>query len=490
MTSRDTAENPGGGTGWYVDLLFVVVLAAVVRVWAAQNELWLDEIWSLLAFVRGDHAPLDTFTQHHDNNHYLNTLWMFVVGAESRHWVWYRLPSIVAGVATVLLAARFALRWGRRESFLTAILAAASYVLIVYASEARGYAMAGCFALLGVLALERFIATRGWRANLLYALATVLALLAHLTAVTFFAGAMLWSAVALARRQKSIGRTAIDLARLHVAPCVALALVYWFDVRGMIIGGGEGYVLSEVLGRTGALALGSFATQPYVQMAFALLATGIGVVVLVRLYFAGDDAWVFFLTTIFVAPAAILFLRDTPVLYERYFYLSLMFYLPVLGYLLGWLWSLPRSGPWLARAVLVAIVLGNATLTWKFLRVGRGGFYDAVQYMAEHSVEPEIRATTDNPFDCRLYLVYYAGFLPGDRQLALYDDTRELANSPEWIVSCKPGRVFAPLPVVANSQRAAQERYVLVREYPCSDLSGYNCALYQREDLAARQAER
>lgn len=490
MTSRDKAESPERGTGWYVDLGLVVVLAAVIRVWAAQDELWLDEIWSLLAFVRGDHSPLDTFTQHHDNNHYLNTLWMFVVGPNSRHWVWYRLPSIVAGVATVVLAARLALRWGRRESFLTAVLAAASYVLIVYASEARGYAMAGCFALLALLALERFIDARGWGANLLYALATVLACLAHLTAVTFFAGAVVWSAVALVRRQKSSGQTALDLVRLHAVPGVALALVYWFDVRGMIIGGGEGYVLSEVLGRTGALAIGSFATRPLVQMAFAWLATGIGALVLVRLYRAGDDLWVFLLTTIFVAPAAVLLVRDTPVLYERYFYLSLVFYLPMLGYLLGWLWSLPRFGPWLARVVLVAIVLGNVTLTWRFLRVGRGGFYDAVKYMAEHSVEPEIRVTTDNPFDCRLYLAFYAGFLPGDRQLALYDDTRELATSPEWIVSCRAERNFVPLPVVANSQRAAQERYVLVRQYPCSDLSGYNCALYQREDLAARQAER
>jgi hypothetical protein len=73
---------------WRVSKLFLYValcagvflLAAIIRIVAAFNDLWLDEIWSI-ELVRELRSALGVFTQtHHDNNHYLNSLFIYVLG--------------------------------------------------------------------------------------------------------------------------------------------------------------------------------------------------------------------------------------------------------------------------------------------------------------------------------------------------------------------------------------------------------------------------
>ena len=122
-----------------------------MRAWAARDEFWLDEIWSLMAFTRVPHAVRDVFTFHHDNNHYLITLWMDLVGPDRRAWMFYRLPSLLASVGTVILAARVASRRGRAAMVIAAICTASSFVLVLYGSEGRGYALCGFFSLLAFL---------------------------------------------------------------------------------------------------------------------------------------------------------------------------------------------------------------------------------------------------------------------------------------------------------------------------------------------------
>ena len=57
----------------------LLVLSAGLRLLAARGDLWLDELWSL-SFARQMTSPLDVWTAiHHDNNHPLNTLYLFVV---------------------------------------------------------------------------------------------------------------------------------------------------------------------------------------------------------------------------------------------------------------------------------------------------------------------------------------------------------------------------------------------------------------------------
>ena len=57
----------------------LVVAAGLVRLAAASNEFWLDEVWSLFIALDAKSA-WRLFTVRHDNNHILNTLYLRAIG--------------------------------------------------------------------------------------------------------------------------------------------------------------------------------------------------------------------------------------------------------------------------------------------------------------------------------------------------------------------------------------------------------------------------
>ena len=78
--TEDRGEAPiGVGPIWISVLL---IAAAIPRLIAIHDDFWLDEIWSL-QFSKLVEGPLDVLFRpelRHDNNHPLNTLWMYVLG--------------------------------------------------------------------------------------------------------------------------------------------------------------------------------------------------------------------------------------------------------------------------------------------------------------------------------------------------------------------------------------------------------------------------
>ena len=60
-------------------LLVIAGCAAILRLAAAANDLWFDEIWSLWLIASEAQAPWDLFRggMRHDNNHLLNSLYLF-----------------------------------------------------------------------------------------------------------------------------------------------------------------------------------------------------------------------------------------------------------------------------------------------------------------------------------------------------------------------------------------------------------------------------
>src|SRR5262249_45822474 len=96
------------------------VAGAVVRVFAAQNDLWFDEVWTLQLLRERAHSFGDVFTNiKHGNNHHLCSLWMWLVGQNASALV-YRLPSVLASIGTIVLAGLY----GFCEILLTGRIAA------------------------------------------------------------------------------------------------------------------------------------------------------------------------------------------------------------------------------------------------------------------------------------------------------------------------------------------------------------------------------
>ncbi len=460
----------------------VVLVAGVLRVWAAQDPLWFDEVWSLWFSGRVD-SPWGIFTLHHDNNHYLNTLWMYLWGVQ-RHWFIYRVPAVVSGVATVWLAACIARRWGGWQSLIAAVLTGGSYVLITYASEARGYALGGCFALAAFLLLDRYLHRRDVLSNVGFCLVCVLGFLSHLTFVIFYGGAIAWTLTTLWMRETSWRSFVVQLARCHLLPLSVLAAIYWFDVRLLQIGGlgGENhYRVSDVLVQAMSLSVGGTGMFgiDVVLSVLVLLATAWGIA---RLWREDPGLAVFFAVTSFAVPLVVFSLHRPEHMWMRYFYFNILFFLILLSYVLGLVRDRGQAGRVMALAAVLLITAANLRWTVELLQVGRGDFLGALRYLAQRTPGPDLDLQSDRDLECQLQLAYLAQFLPPGKHIHYHPQSEVMTRGPEWVILHSQDLPYRPAGAVTD-WRPSKDVYELERVFPFTGLSGYHWAVYRRADL-------
>ena len=141
-----------------------LVLGAALRVACATGELWFDELWSLERAQRLERV-LDVLLEpvfQHDNNHWLNTLWLHWIGTDVSPLV-QRLPACLASLLSLLVIGWIGWRRDPLSGVLALLLAASSFLLVQYGTEARGYAGAVLFALMGYALLSTEDGRPGWR---------------------------------------------------------------------------------------------------------------------------------------------------------------------------------------------------------------------------------------------------------------------------------------------------------------------------------------
>ena len=258
LKTKDFVDKPPRGGGWrlYVAAcVAILVAAAAVRVCGARGDLWLDEIWSLRA-VSQISSPLDVFTKiHYDNNHYLNTLFLYYVGPHGNS-LQYRAFSILAGVGAVAMAWLVGRRRSAAAGLLTMLLTAFSYVMVLYSSEARGYIAAVFFALLSFYLLDRHFETKQWWLATMFSLSAAMGFLSHLTFLSFYLAALLWSGYRLMKSRPGFRQTAITTLLCHAIPIALLATLYFVDVRHLTFVGGTSSTPLNGYGTASGLGLG------------------------------------------------------------------------------------------------------------------------------------------------------------------------------------------------------------------------------------------
>ncbi len=223
---------------------------------ALRAEFWFDEIWSW-EFARAAGSPWEIVAgprHHHDNNHKLNTLYLWFC-PDGVAWWRYRLHSFVAGLAAVGLAVLIARRRGRAEAVFAGLLFATNYWLAVASTEARGYALAVCFALLAFYALEGYFTAGGWRMLVLFWVSVILGFASHLTFIHCYLALGLWSVYHCARCRLPARAEIRELLACHAVPSLFFLVLYFVDVRRMQIGGAPPLPTTEVLGRLFSLGL-------------------------------------------------------------------------------------------------------------------------------------------------------------------------------------------------------------------------------------------
>ena len=192
-------------------LLWVAVAAGIfVRAWGLFTDLWLDELWSMNMALSAS-SPLNLATVYkfkHDNNHILNTVWIYFVGAGRPFYV-YRMLAFACGVLSLPLVWSLCCRHGERAAALATMLVATWYQFAHYTSESRGYAPMLFFILLAWWSLDRYLLSATWYHAAIFVSACVLGILSHFSFIL--------SARAMCALNANPSRAALIAPRAHSA---------------------------------------------------------------------------------------------------------------------------------------------------------------------------------------------------------------------------------------------------------------------------------
>ena len=461
----------------------VALAAAALRVRGLFSDLWLDEIWSLDGAFAARHW-WDIFLRFNlDNNHHLNTLYLFMIG-DGASAVQYRMLAFICGVLTVLVAVAIAGRHGRSASLVAALTFGSSYLLVFYSSEARGYSPVVFFSLLAWFIVQRHAEASGWPKIIALSVCTLAGAMAHRTYGFFLAGAFIWFDFHMQRRSSI--RTATRLTwQTFGLPGALVVLFAAVALRNSVVGGGPSYRLDTVLAQT----LSSVGSGPTVGALMWMVAAGIGLLfalAVIDRWRAGDDRWVFYVVTVAVLPLILGLAGRPETLSPRYFIVPAAFALLAISIFLGHMLErggLRRLAAMLAVGLLVCLGLWRATDERSF---DRGRYRSAVAEMLSSVPDGTVTIASSERFgghDFRTKMVvdYYRRAVPGYQRLQYLDEKSYPSAGTDWMI------LESPFP--RSGEAEYHDRYERVfrlhRDYRTSDLSGITWHLYRKADGSA-----
>jgi hypothetical protein len=448
----------------------LIFLGAVLMIPCSTGPLWFDEIFSF-QWAKSAKTPWQLLELYrHDNNHPLNSLWMMLVGEDRPPWA-YRLLSILSGILSLILIHRIAQRLSARFAWIPLLLAATSFPLVLYASEARGYAPAiAC--LLGAYLAFSGTGCLAWRVPLFWALCT-LAVLAHGTALIILA-ALGAAALLNGILEKTPPLVVFSRAILWFAiPLLVASAHWWFFLRQMIIAGGPEYGIPTVVSHFFGYALGLPGAASGPPM---LAAAGLALLATALLFGRFPDAFTrsFAAGATVIFPCLSLFASDTTYLYFRYFLVCLPFaYLlaaPLAERIAAW-GRIPMA---VAALVLTAVVAGQAPRLWILATQGRGDYLAALRVIASDSSTPPT-IVSNNDLQVGLVLGYLRSRHPELEPLRFQSQKSRTESAPGWILyATQEDPPALPQPAIDLNGR----RYAAVAKHLSAPVSGAHWALY------------
>ncbi|MDE2362553.1 MAG: hypothetical protein KGM42_07735 [Hyphomicrobiales bacterium] len=472
-------------TAWRLAVAGLTVLGLALRVAAGRGELWLDEIWSI-DLLRRAHSFGEIFWGiSHDNNHFLNSVWLWIVGPYAPPLV-HRAASIVLGSACAPLAAWAARRdAGERYGWAAGLLAAAFFALchpfVHFGSEARGYAGMTAMQLWLWIALSRLLEKPEDRRVWIEIVASIA--LGCLFNLTMVVGAGMLCAAYVLRVAFAEGRTVavaravrvVMLAFYGVAPAGAAVLAGALYTH--MIEGGERHAFT-----LGALADGQAAIYratlglPMGTPAPAVLAA-VAAIAIAALLAVPAQARIAPLAAL-LGPAALEWLARAPNLeFARFHLFSATAFLLLVAEALACALASPRAP---VRAIAIAGVaaaaLGAGVQNAALIEIGRGDYARAVDEMeaggaARYASNMSGETTT---------VVRYLATRDG-KASAYVDYDRCGAPAPDWYVHSVYAPRMIPQPdeiLVGPTQ--CPLRFDKAGEFPAWGLSGMQWTLYRR----------
>ncbi len=468
----------------------MLVLAAALRLPGLWTDFWLDEIWSWTLVWNWKLTPrvsgiLGIFTEiHQDNNNYLNTLFLYLCGPSAPLAV-YRIPPFLAGLLTVWLGGLLVVRWtqGRASAETTGLLVgmgllATSQVEVVYSSEARGYAIAGCAALAAQWWMGSLLRSGKWLAAWTYALIACGGFLGHLSFLPVFLAQAVWSLAALIWVRHSAGSWKLLLVKLIVAFGVPALLIGWLwlvDLSRTTVGGGPELnpllVACETFSMPFGASLPDSFTLPCGLLMAALLVTGLW-----SLRRAATLEVVGLASLPVIAPAVLFGLAPDGLVYPRHFLVSLTLLIPVAGWGLFRWFAADRQ--WVRFAGILTLGVwcwGNGSEIVRFWNAGRGQYQAALDHIAAGNSGRLTAVGSDFDFRNSMIMVFYQARSRSYRSLRYIPQNVWNQYRPDWIIAHGQNRD----PQFAPELQVLGFRYVLDAVYPFAGPVGFHWATYR-----------
>jgi len=421
--------------------VLIVALGVGLRVQSAQGDLWQDEIWSLnlAATMSAWHEVF--WNVIHDNNHPLNTLYLYLAGPDQAPWV-YRLASIVAGALSIVAAGWAVARDGGGRVLIAMLLTAVLYPLVHFGSEARGYGLMILFAYIAFGTVDRAQGPTG-AARWLFAGAVTLGALSHFSILPIVF--MMSIAFGLRRLKDGLGFwPSVHATMRFSAPAagglalIGAGLIYGLNhlTRGWY-GGGAEYCPDEgcFLGALDSIV--RFTTGGF-GAGLAGLHSGLFFILML-----GAIAWLLLesrsrallYATLFIGtPLLYLALGQPNVPFGRYFIAMIAFVPLLLADLAGDLRHRERIGRVLTGLAIFALVSANAWAVTRFHQVGRGNYSEVYDLITQNAPGQTITVGSDHTFRFSMVFNYLAQRHHLTKTMR-YSAPKDVAHDrPDWLV--------------------------------------------------------
>jgi hypothetical protein len=459
-------------SGLTIAVAGLTVLGLLLRLACAHGDLWLDEIWSLRSLQHLKNAGDILWGLPNDNNHLLNSLWLWLVGANAPP-ILVRLESILVGTLTVPVAAKFCGRNGPAAALTGAALAAGGAIFVQYGSEARGYAGLLLMTFAAAEALENILESPTSHARLGFAGAVALGALFHLTmlaaAATLIAATLL-RLVYRGRPLREVMIVGFDLALfglLGAMPALCLLAASVLNTHLLQAGALTPFSFTA-LGHSLVTLFAATLGLPYdLALPLALLFCA-GLTLAAGLLLASER--VILPLTCLLLPSFMATLVQAPnVQYARFYLVGVLGLVSLASDVIAKLWDERRViGIFLLGCLLA---FGNCLHVEELFVFGRGNIRPLVARMENQG---PARFATNMPVEVWVSLNFY----DPRGMLSAVQIKDWCARPPDWFVlSDQPA---AEVPTTTFGPPLCGTRYKLDLIIPRAPLSGLRFALYRR----------
>lgn len=411
-------------------IVLVVVIAVLLDLPLLQHDLTIDEIWSLrLASTLPN--PLGIFQLHSDNNHYLNTLFLWFLGPKQPFWI-YRIPSFIAGIALVAAVTIGGWRKNTLTGFVLGLMTALSPAITLFSTQARGYLPMLFFGCLSAVVMERLIKKKNKGDAAVFAGLAIVSFLWQLMYIHLYIGLLVWSLLSLQKRQKD--RWLLIIAHLPVV--LLLALLALTDFSTLVIGGGP-------LSTPTQFALGSIALMSGTPTSGLLpVLVGLGMVIFLVWHAEAlvthpkQRAKGLAAITLFLGSPILwmLFFHPT-ILYPRYILVCLFFALILVGKAIA---EGMRSKQLMIRvcsSALLILYMGSTLSARNTFLKHPHDYSNAVMTMLHQTLKNPITIGSNVDFRTSLLLWFYAPRVAQYRTITyLTAEQRKIQKPDFWII--------------------------------------------------------